>query len=79
MTLVLKSGWAAVPFMTGYARAVSLTEEERDRLPELLFSRQLIGQVFGVCRDPKTVPATAKQLGAIRRKSQKKAHELLAI
>jgi Ser/Thr protein kinase RdoA (MazF antagonist) len=77
MTLVLKSGWAAVPFMTGYARAVSLTEEERDRLPELLFSRQLIGQVFGVCRDPKTVVSTAKKLTALRHASEAKAHDLL--
>jgi len=79
MTLVLISGWAAVPFMKGYTKTASLTDDERDRLAGLLFSRQLIDAVFRVCRDPKTVPATAKQLGAIRRKSQKKAHELLAI
>jgi len=76
---VLISGWAAVPFMKGYTKTASLTDDERDRLAGLLFSRQLIDAVFRVCRDPKTVPATAKQLGAIRRKSQKKAHELLAI
>ena len=45
---------AVVPFMKGYARVVSLTDDERERLPELLFSRQLIGLVFRVCLDPKT-------------------------
>lgn len=52
MTLVLRSGWAAVPFMKGYTRVVSLTDEERDRLPELLFSRQLIDLVFRTCSRP---------------------------
>jgi Ser/Thr protein kinase RdoA (MazF antagonist) len=79
MTLVLRSGWAGVPFMKGYTRVVSLTEEERDRLAGLLFSRTLIDAVFRVCRDPKTVPTTAKRLGTIRRESQKKASELLAV
>jgi Ser/Thr protein kinase RdoA (MazF antagonist) len=79
MTLVLRSGWAAVPFMRGYARKVSLIEEERDRLAGLLFSRALIDAVFRACRDPKTVPGTAKRLGAVRRQSEEKAAALLAI
>jgi Ser/Thr protein kinase RdoA (MazF antagonist) len=79
MTLVLRSGWAAMPFMKGYARVVSLTEEERDRLAGLLFSRTLIDAVFRLCRDPKTVLATAKRLGTIRRESAQKAHELLTV
>jgi Ser/Thr protein kinase RdoA (MazF antagonist) len=77
MTLVLRSGWAAVPFMKGYARVASLTDDERDRLPELLFSRRLIDLVFRVCRDPKTTVSTAKKLTALRRDSETKAHELL--
>ncbi len=79
MMLVLRSGWAAVPFMKGYTRVVSLTDEERDRLAGLLFSRILIDAVFRVCRDPKTVPATAKRLGTIRRESEQKADELLTV
>jgi Ser/Thr protein kinase RdoA (MazF antagonist) len=77
MTLVLRSGWAAVPFMKGYRRVVSLTDDERDRLPELLFSRQLIDVVFRVCRDPKTAVITAKKLAALRRDSETKARDLL--
>lgn len=78
MTLVLRSGWAVAPFMKGYASVVSLTTDERDRLPELLFSRQLIDLVFRVCRDPKTAVSTAKQLTALRRDSEAKAHDLLS-
>lgn len=77
MTLVLRSGWAAVPFMKGYRSVVSLTEEERYRLAGLLFSRTLIDAVFRVCRDPKIVPTTAKRLGTIRRESERKANALL--
>jgi len=77
MTLVLSSGWASVPFMKGYARVVSLTDDERDRLPELLFSRQLIGRVFRVCLDPKTAVTTAKKLTVLRRDSEAKARDLL--
>jgi Ser/Thr protein kinase RdoA (MazF antagonist) len=79
MTLVLRSGWAAMPFMKGYARVASLTEEEHERLAGLLFSRALINAVFRLCRDPKTVLATAKRLGAMRRESAQKAHELLTV
>jgi Ser/Thr protein kinase RdoA (MazF antagonist) len=79
MTLVLRSGWAAVPFMRGYTKRISLTAAERDRLAGLLFSRQLIDAVFRVCRDPKTIPTTAKKLGKIRRECAQKADELLAI
>jgi Ser/Thr protein kinase RdoA (MazF antagonist) len=79
MTLILRSGWAAAPFMRAYARRITLTEDERDRLAGLIFSRTLIDAVFRVCRDPKTAPATAKRLGAIHRESERKAGELLAI
>ncbi len=79
MTLVLRSGWAGVPFMKGYARKVTLIDEERDRLAGLLFSRALIDATFRVCGDPKTVPATAKRLGAIRRQSEERAAALLAV
>lgn len=77
MTLVLKSGWAAIPFMKGYYSVVSLTDDERDRLPELLFSRQLIDRVFHVCRDPTTAITTAKKLTALRRDSEAKGRNLL--
>jgi Ser/Thr protein kinase RdoA (MazF antagonist) len=79
MLLVLRSGWAAVPFMKGYTRVVSLTDEERDRLAGLLFSRTLIDAVFRVCRDPKTLRATATRLGTIRRQSEHKANEVLTV
>jgi Ser/Thr protein kinase RdoA (MazF antagonist) len=77
MTLMLRSGWAAAPFMKGYTRVASLTDNERERLPELLFSRQLIGLVFSVCRDPTTTVSSAKKLTALRRDSEAKALELL--
>jgi Ser/Thr protein kinase RdoA (MazF antagonist) len=77
MSLVLRSGWAAVPFMKGYSRVVSLTDDERDRLPGLLFSRQLIDLVFRVCRQPGTVVASAKKLSALRREADTKAREIL--
>ncbi len=79
MTLVLLSGWAAVPFMKGYARVVALTDEERDRLPELLFSRQLINHVFRVCRDPKIAVTAARKLPPLRRESEAKARDLLSV
>jgi Ser/Thr protein kinase RdoA (MazF antagonist) len=79
MTLVLRSGWAAVPFLKGYTRMVSLTDEERDRLAGLLFSRSLIDASFRLCRNPQTVSATAKRLSVMRRQSVQKADELLAV
>jgi Ser/Thr protein kinase RdoA (MazF antagonist) len=77
MTLILRSGWAAAPFLKGYARVVSLTDEERDRLPELLFSRRLIDVVFRVCREPETTASSAKKLTALRLDSEAKARDLL--
>jgi len=79
MTLILRSGWAAVPFMKGYARTATLTGEERDRLAGLLFSRQLIDLVFRVCRDPESAVMRAKKLAALRRESEAKARDLLGI
>lgn len=79
MTLVLKSSWAAAPFVKGYSRVVTLTAEERERLPELLFSRQLIDRAFGVCRDPEKAVTTAKKLTALRRDSEAKARDLLNV
>jgi Ser/Thr protein kinase RdoA (MazF antagonist) len=77
MTLVLKSGWAAVPFMKGYSRVVSLTDDERARLPDLLFSRQLIDLVFRLCRAPETAVVQARKLPALRRDCEAKASDLL--
>jgi sigma54-dependent transcription regulator len=68
-----------VPFMRGYASVVTLTEEERERLAGLLFSRALINTVFRVCRDPKTASAAAKKLGVVQRDSERTARELLAV
>lgn len=79
MTLLLRSGWAAVPFLKGCTRRVSLTEDERHRLAGLLFSRALIMTVYRVCRDPKTAPAAAKKLPGLRRDCEAKAAELLAL
>jgi Ser/Thr protein kinase RdoA (MazF antagonist) len=79
MTLVLKSGWAAVPFMKGYTRVVSLTDEERERLAGLLYSRALINAAFRACRDPRTIAATAGRLRTIRRDAEERAAELLAV
>jgi len=79
LTLVLKSGWAAVPFMKGYTKKVSLDDDERRRLAGLLFSRALIDLVFRTCRNPKTLPAAARKLNALRRESETKAGELLKI
>ncbi|MHB2023327.1 MAG: phosphotransferase enzyme family protein [Mycobacteriales bacterium] len=79
MTLVLRSRWAAVPFMKGYAREVTLDAAERDHLAGLLFSRALIDVVFRVCLDPTTAAAAAKKLPALRRESEAKARELLVV
>jgi hypothetical protein len=68
-----------VPFLKGYSRVVSLTDDERRRLAGLLFSRALIDAMFRVCLDPRTVPGTAKRLGAIRRQAEQKADRLLAL
>jgi hypothetical protein len=77
MTLVLSSGWAAGPFMMGYSKRVSLTDDERDRLYELLFSRQLIHLAFRICRQPQTAVTAAKKLTALHRKADTKAREIL--
>jgi hypothetical protein len=63
--------------MKGYSRVVTLTDDERDRLPGLLFSRQLIDLVFRVCRDPSTAVSTARRLTALHRETEAKAHDLL--
>lgn len=77
MTLVLRSGWAAVPFLKGYSKVISLTDDERDRLAGLLYSRQLIELAFGVCRDPGTTARRAKRLTALRDACEAKAQDLL--
>jgi Ser/Thr protein kinase RdoA (MazF antagonist) len=79
MTLVLRSGWAAVPFMKGYTREVTLDVEERDRLAGLLFSRGLIHLVFRTCLDPTTAGSVPAKLRALRRDSETKARDLLSI
>ena len=79
MTLLLRSGWAAVPFMKGYARKIILTGEERDRLAALLFSRQLIDLVFRVCCDPESAVTRAKRLSAMQRDCEAKARDILAV
>jgi Ser/Thr protein kinase RdoA (MazF antagonist) len=79
MALVLRSGWAAVPFMRGYTRIVTLTDDERERLAGLLFSRQLIDLVFRLCLDPTTVVSRAKRLAALRRECEAKGAKLLAV
>lgn len=78
MTLVLRSGWAAVPFMKGYTRKISLDAAERERLAGLLFSRALIDLSFRVCLDPGTTPSAARKAASLRRESETKARELLA-
>jgi Ser/Thr protein kinase RdoA (MazF antagonist) len=77
LTLVLRSGWAALPFMKGYAKVVTLTDDERERLPGLLFSRQLVDVVFRVCRDPTNAATATKKLAALRRDCETQAQELL--
>ena len=57
--------------------AITLTDDERERLPGLLFSRQLIDVVFRVCRDPAAVAAAAKKLTALRRDCETKARQLV--
>ena len=77
MTLVLRSTWAATPFLKGYTKSVTLTAEERERLSGLLFSRGLIDRIFRVCRNPETAPAAAMTLATLRRESDKQANTLL--
>ena len=79
MTLLLRSGWAAVPFMKGYARKITLTGKERDRLAALLFSRQLIDLVFRICCDPESAVTRAKRLSAMQRDCEAKARDILAV
>jgi Ser/Thr protein kinase RdoA (MazF antagonist) len=78
MTLVLRSGWAATPFLKGYTRHVTLTAEERERLGGLLVSRALIDRAFRVCRAPETMTATADRLPALRRTATGHARAVLA-
>lgn len=75
MTLVLKSGWAATPFLKGYTRVVTLTDEERARLPALLFTRRLIDLTFRTCRAPDTAPPNLK---ALRQTTEAQAQTLLS-
>jgi len=77
LTLVLASGWAAAPFLKGYTKVVDLTNEERERLPGLLLSRQLIGLAFRVCRQPETMAAAAKKLAVLQRQTRAQAQDLL--
>lgn len=79
MSLVLRSGWAAMPFMKGYAREITLDADERARMAGVLFSRSLIDLTFRTCLDPKTAASAPAKLRAIRRDSEAKAAELLAI
>lgn len=76
LTLILKSGWAAAPFFKGYTRVAAFTDDERDRLGGLLFSRRLIDVVFRVCREPETVTAAAGKLAALRLDSEATAQGL---
>jgi Ser/Thr protein kinase RdoA (MazF antagonist) len=79
MALVLRSGWAAGPFLKGYTKRVVLTADERDRLAGLLFSRSLIMLVFRTCHDPTTAVSAAKKLPALRRDCEAKADELRSL
>jgi Ser/Thr protein kinase RdoA (MazF antagonist) len=75
MALILRSGWAAKPFLNGYTRHAELTDEEKERLPGLIFSRQLIDLAFRVCREPET--ADARRIAAIRKQTEATARDLL--
>lgn len=77
LTLVLRSGWAAAPFLRGYSREVSLTEDELDRLAGLLLSRALIDVAFRACLDPENVPSAASKLRWLKRESESKARGLI--
>jgi hypothetical protein len=77
--LLAQRTWAAVPFMKGYVRKITLTGDERDRLGGLLFSRQLIDLVFRVCRDPESAVSRAKRLPAMHRDCEAKARDILAV
>jgi Ser/Thr protein kinase RdoA (MazF antagonist) len=79
MALILRSGWAAVPFLKGYAKRVALTDDERDRLPGLLYSRGLIDLVFRVCLDPANAVTAAKRLAGLRRDCEARAGELALV
>jgi Ser/Thr protein kinase RdoA (MazF antagonist) len=79
MALVLRSGWAAGPFLKGYTKRIALTAGERDRLAEVLFSRSLIMLVFRTCHDPTTAVPAAKKLPALRRDCEAKADELRSL
>jgi hypothetical protein len=73
MALVLRSSWAARPFLRGYTRHVELTEEERERLSGLLLSRQLIDLALSFCRDPESV--NAGRIPALQRESADRAQD----
>jgi Ser/Thr protein kinase RdoA (MazF antagonist) len=75
MALVLRSGWAAKPFLLGYLRHGELTAEEWERLGGLLLSRQLIDLAFQWCREPET--ANGRRIDAVRKESAAKGRELL--
>jgi Ser/Thr protein kinase RdoA (MazF antagonist) len=75
MVLILRSGWAAKPFLDGYTRHAELTDEEKERLPGLLLSRRLIDLAFRFCQEPET--ADARRIAAIRKETEAKARDLL--
>jgi Ser/Thr protein kinase RdoA (MazF antagonist) len=82
LALVLRSSWAAKPFLKGYARYVELTDEERERLAGILFSRQLIDHAFRLCRGPgKTAPKKTepkKTVRKLRRDAEAQACDLFS-
>jgi Ser/Thr protein kinase RdoA (MazF antagonist) len=79
MAMVLRSGWAAKPFLKGYQRFADLTDDERQRLAGLLFSRMLIDAVVRVCHEPAGATSSAKRLPVLRREADEKAAVLLAL
>jgi Ser/Thr protein kinase RdoA (MazF antagonist) len=78
LSLVLRSGWAAAPFLRGYFKAITLTDAERDRLARVMAARALINLTFDVCHDPSKATAAARKLPAMRDQCEGKAAELLS-
>ncbi|MDQ6782645.1 MAG: phosphotransferase [Actinomycetota bacterium] len=78
LALVLRSSWAAVPFMEGYATQIELDADERRRAAEVLMVRALVDMAFRICREPTKVRQQMKRLAAVRRQTDELTAAVLA-
>jgi Ser/Thr protein kinase RdoA (MazF antagonist) len=79
LALVLRSSWAGVPFMRGYATQVELEAEERRRAADVFMIRALVDIAFRVCREPGKARQQVKRLPAVRKQTDALTAAVLAV